>query len=309
MNAVGETRLNEADSAGRGAGLDEFEIGGFEDVFPRFRIHRPRMPDIDSIKAFLDHAYRHYFSGARGRWVFRGHSDISYKIIPSVGRSKGTSTSFRKYERSLFDIFRREADGLLGAIPSDEWEWLSVAQHHGLPTRLLDWTHNLLVALDFAVEAKPEIDGAILALRSTTKASESKRVLSPFDLTSPVKYYPNIVVPRMRARGAFRSVLCTRGSARSITARSLANRKPADPEHLQGAVALRTVSHWRACVFLHTRMSTDRRRESVGSTQSPPRLTGVAAMKAPTYSESVVLGEGSIPPNALRIGNAASLRE
>lgn len=166
------------------------------------------MPDIDSIRGLLDHAYCHYFSEARGRWVFRGHSDSSYKIIPSVGRSKGTSTSFRKYEKSLFDIFRREAHGLLGSIPSDEWEWLAVAQHHGLPTRLLDWTHNLLVALYFAVETKPDTDGAILALRSTTKASEAKRAMTPFDLTAPVKYYPNIIVPRIRAQeGLF--VVCS----------------------------------------------------------------------------------------------------
>ncbi len=158
------------------------------------------MLDVDSVKTFLDHAYRYYFAEARGHWIFRGHSNINYKLIPSVGRAKHTSKSREKYERSVFDIFRREAHGFLAMVPTNEWEWLSLAQHHGLPTRLLDWTHNPLVALYFAVEANTETDGQIFALRALTKASASVRTASPFSLTSPVKYYPNIVTPRIRAQ-------------------------------------------------------------------------------------------------------------
>lgn len=156
--------------------------------------------DLDSVEAFLAHASRCYFAEARGHWVFRGHSDVKYKLIPSVGRGQNTSSSLEKYERSLFDIFRREAHGFLSTVPTDEWEWLSLAQHHGLPTRLLDWTHNPLVALYFAVEADTETDGQVFALRALNKASESVRAASPFGLTSPVKYYPNIVTPRIRAQ-------------------------------------------------------------------------------------------------------------
>jgi len=156
--------------------------------------------EVDSVKTFLDHASRSYFAEARGHWVFRGHSDVNYKLIPSVGRSQHKSKSREKYERSLFEIFRRESHGFLSTVPTNEWEWLSLAQHHGLPTRLLDWTYNPLVALYFAVEANTEADGQVFALRALNKASESVRSVSPFDLTSPVKYYPNIVTPRIRAQ-------------------------------------------------------------------------------------------------------------
>ncbi len=156
--------------------------------------------DVDSIGTCLDHASRCYFAEARGHWVFRGHSNINYELIPSVGRGQHTSRSREKYERSLFDIFRREAHGFLPTTPASEWEWLSFAPHHGLPTRLLDWTHNLLVALYFAVEDNTDTDGQVFALHAVGKASESVRSASPFDLKSPVKYYPNVVTPRIRAQ-------------------------------------------------------------------------------------------------------------
>lgn len=158
-----------------------------------------RCAEIDSLKTLLGYASSHYFAESRGHWVFRGHSNASYKLIPSVGRDSHTSTSRGKYERSIFDIFRREALGLLSARPTDDWEWLSLAQHHGLPTRLLDWTHNMLVALFFAVAADPEADGELFALRGIGKASHPARGSSPFEITVPAKYYPNVVAPRIRA--------------------------------------------------------------------------------------------------------------
>ncbi len=157
------------------------------------------MPDIDSTKTLLEYATHSYFKESRGTWVFRGHSDIAYKLTPSVGRSQHTSPSFPKYERGLFDIFRREAYGCLPTVPTEDWELLALAQHHGLPTRLLDWTYNLLVALYFAVEADARVDGEVIALRARSKPS-SVRTKSPFDLVSPIKYYPNIVTPRIRAQ-------------------------------------------------------------------------------------------------------------
>lgn len=155
---------------------------------------------ILSVRELLVTAGQRYFVETRGRWVFRGHSNIEYKLIPSVGRAKHTSKSRLKYESSLFDIFRREACAHLTNAPSDEWEWLSIAQHHGLPTRLLDWTYNPLVALYFAVESNEATDGELFALHSVNKASERVREHSPFAITRPVKLYPNIVTPRIRAQ-------------------------------------------------------------------------------------------------------------
>jgi FRG domain len=163
---------------------------------------------ITSVSDFLASVAPKYFTEARGRWVFRGHSDKRYDLKPSVAREKNTSINRTKYERSLFDIFVREAGSHLSPLPANEWEWLSIAQHHGLPTRFLDWTHNPLVALYFAVSNHAELDGEVFSLNSVKKTSERTRENSPFAITRPSKYYPNIVSPRIRAQeGLF--VVCS----------------------------------------------------------------------------------------------------
>lgn len=161
------------------------------------------MTTISFVADFLKIAHSTYFSEQRGRWVFRGHLDFSHELIPSVGRGSHTSSTRNKYEKSLFEVFCREAPSHVSPFPTNPWERLSIAQHHLLPTRLLDWSQNPMTALYFAVAygEQENTDAALFALFSTTKTSAtSVAERSPFEVPKPTKFYPSFVSPRIRAQ-------------------------------------------------------------------------------------------------------------
>lgn len=96
---------------------------------------------------------------ARSTLVFRGLARASYTNVSSLARLEG---DYARLERHLVRNFRkyahREAPG-----PTD-WDWLALGQHHGLPTRLLDWTFSPLVALHFATATWPGEDALLWAV-------------------------------------------------------------------------------------------------------------------------------------------------
>jgi hypothetical protein len=100
--------------------------------------------------------------------IYRGHKNSDFKLITSLGRylnSQPKSQLLYNEEFSL-DIFEKEAPAFYTNTLANKWELLALAQHHGLPTRLLDWTFNPLVALFFAVKEDIGSDGAVFALPS-----------------------------------------------------------------------------------------------------------------------------------------------
>ena len=96
-------------------------------------------------------------------FVFRGVTDESFDLIPSIGRrtKEPTSGKISAIEGDLLNEFKRLTIPILEKQPSSDFEWMFLAQHYGLPTRLLDWTTNPLVALFFATEENDDKDGAI----------------------------------------------------------------------------------------------------------------------------------------------------
>lgn len=68
--------------------------------------------------------------------------------------------------------FRQVAASRIRDQPRHEWEWVCLAQHHGVPTRLLDWSENPLIALYFAVEKdasdRGNVDGKLFSLDPET---------------------------------------------------------------------------------------------------------------------------------------------
>jgi hypothetical protein len=101
----------------------------------------------------------------RGPFVFRGMSDAAWDLQTSLMRLAG---QFERLEGSLLRNFRKY--GHSKTVSGDSfWHWLVVAQHHGLPTRLLDWTYSPHIATHFATEDTDQFhrDGVIWAVDMT----------------------------------------------------------------------------------------------------------------------------------------------
>ena len=96
---------------------------------------------------------------------FRGQPSYEHKLIPSIFR-QGINFGINFDEQRMFDEFKRRYPDQSNSHKSS-YEWLTLMQHYGLPTRLLDWSSNLLVGLYFCCINEIEKDGSLYVFDPT----------------------------------------------------------------------------------------------------------------------------------------------
>ena len=128
--------------------------------------------------------------------------------MPKLFR-QGDARNVRNLEDRLLFRFKNDSPYLLPSKPDTDWDWLSLGQHFGLPTRLLDWTGNPLTALFFALDASvhPSPTVYIYHGRETQIIKQDdKKKIRPFDIDQTTLLQPSWHSPRVAAQAGWHTV-------------------------------------------------------------------------------------------------------
>lgn len=144
--------------------------------------------------------------------LFRGQANALYELQPGIGRPHPEYCPTQQLEEALLGQFKNRARLYLNhPLPTSDWDWMVIAQHHGLKTRLLDWTTDWRIALYFATiphEKMHRVPLSVFVLESPKLTPYDKLPQNPFTCKRDYFFQPPHIHGRVAAQSSYLSAHC-----------------------------------------------------------------------------------------------------
>lgn len=166
---------------------------------------------IGSFIEYLSYVEKNY----NRNHIFRGLNNLDFLLVPKIGRDAYISRcktdlivdELQDMEEQIMLDFIKMSIPHMDLRNISSWDQWTIGQHHGLPTRFLDWTENPLIAAYFATENSNNNDVAVYVVDKTQFNSNTDEDLDVFSLSDEdevVLYSPSYIHPRIIAqKGVF----------------------------------------------------------------------------------------------------------